>query len=101
VTTNVEKTLGMSNLTREHLTQVISNNYNRWVTPSMVRVANIPVDKLSLQNITRFAHAGASDICINLADHVATLSDMRDQRLLLLSTGPAMWGSAVVRSVNS
>jgi 3-oxoacyl-[acyl-carrier-protein] synthase III len=101
VTMNVEKTLNLSNLTKACITNVISNNYNRWVTPSMIRLADIAVDKLSLHNIGRFAHAGASDICINLADHVATLPNMRDQRLLLLSTGPAMWGSAIVRSTTN
>ena len=102
VTTNIKNTLLKARVEKESLTTVISNNYNRWVTPAMIKIADIPVDKLNLANITRFAHAGASDICINLADHLDVMSGREDEKILLLSTGPVMWGSAIImRTTNN
>jgi 3-oxoacyl-[acyl-carrier-protein] synthase III len=97
---NIKQSLLKSGVEKNDLTRVISNNYNRWVTPGMVRVAGIPVEKISLENIPRFAHAGASDICINMADHLATSGNAKNEEILLLSTGPVMWGSAIVRNTS-
>lgn len=97
---NIKNSLRKARVEKNDLTRVISNNYNRWVTPSMIRVADIPVEKVSLENIPRFAHAGASDICINMADHLAASDNSKKEEILLLSTGPVMWGSAIVRSVS-
>jgi 3-oxoacyl-[acyl-carrier-protein] synthase III len=93
---NIKSSLLKARVEKNNLTRVISNNYNRWVTSAMVR----PTEKVSLENIPRFAHAGASDICINMADHLAASGNSKNEEILLLSTGPVMWGSAIVRNTS-
>lgn len=99
VTQNVQKALSHAGIGRKEITGVIPNNYNKWLTPSMVKLAGLSDELVQLDNIPRFAHAGASDICINLSDYTAGLENPKDEYLLLLSTGPAMWGSVVIKGV--
>ena len=95
VITNINNTLSASKVNKDEINMIVPNNYNKWIAPSMAQLADFPLEKVNMENISRFAHAGASDICINLADIVEKNND--PEKLLLLSSGPMMWATAILQ----
>jgi|SRR5579859_1391928 len=81
---------------RAGLTRIFTNNYSKNVCKSYLRLIRIPEDKIDLGNIARFGHAGAADICINISDYLASGQIAGKRSFLLLSSGPFMWGSALI-----
>ena len=90
----------LDNSIRDGLTKVFTNNYSTNVCKSFLRLMNVSTGKLFGANISRFGHAGAADICINMHDYLHG-EDIRDnESMLILSTGPFMWGTALIHSSN-
>jgi 3-oxoacyl-[acyl-carrier-protein] synthase III len=82
---------------RTKIRQVFTNNYGRNICKSYLKLINIDTEKVYLENIERFGHVCASDICINLCDYVESENNLNDgQELFVLSTGPFMWGGMLI-----
>jgi 3-oxoacyl-[acyl-carrier-protein] synthase III len=93
-----EATLAAAELEPEKISKLVLNNYNLSIVRLFRSQLGIPIERMYLRNIARFAHAIASDNLINLSDHVAAEGTLEHEHSLLLSAGPVMWGGAVLRS---
>ena len=100
IRSTVNKSFDNTILKREEITKVFTNNYSKTVCHGFLRLIDIPEEKLFADNIPRFGHAGAADICINLHDYLNDQFKETRENLFLLSTGPFMWGSAIINSVD-
>jgi 3-oxoacyl-[acyl-carrier-protein] synthase III len=96
-----DDTLRSARLDASQIHSFILNNYNLSIVRLLHRQLAAPLDRLYIANISRFAHAVASDNLINLADQVASQGMTENELRMLLSAGPVMWGGAVVRSNRS
>jgi len=97
----VVKTLVSSATEISTITKVFTNNYSDNVCNGFLRLLGIPVTKLYSKNISRFGHAGAADICINFSDYQESTERANKETYLLLSTGPFMWGSALIQFIQN
>jgi len=101
----IKKVTSRSLATKENarvsVTKIFTNNYSINVCKSYLRLIRIPEDKIDLVNIGRFGHAGAADICINISDYLASVKTTDKEAFLLLSSGPFMWGSALIQELGS
>ena len=95
------KTLVATASPSQSVTRVFTNNYNEQTCKSYLRLLGLHQDKIDLSNISRFGHAGAADICINICDYLENHEQGDEESFLLLSSGPFMWGSALIRPVKT
>lgn len=79
--------------------KLILNNYNLSVTKSICMSLGFDVEQAYTDNISRFAHAIAADNLINLYDFSSTNNILVDDLILLLGTGPNMWGTTILQKV--
>jgi 3-oxoacyl-[acyl-carrier-protein] synthase-3 len=93
----VEDLLATVDLASEDVTQVLPNNYNRWVCRSMAELVGFPQERLYLDNIPRFAHALAADNPINLVDIERAGLLSSGDILALLGSGAFQWGCTILR----
>ncbi len=82
-----------------NISKVFTNNYSKNICKSYSTLLGLPENKVYLDNISRFGHAGATDICINFCDYLESNKSLEDT-FLLLSSGPFMWGSALINSLS-
>lgn len=78
---------------------VIPNNYNTWVLGNIARVLGVERSKVFAENIGRFAHANTADDFINLVDREVRSALPDGAHVLLLGTGPSMWGLTLLRKL--
>jgi 3-oxoacyl-[acyl-carrier-protein] synthase-3 len=76
---------------------LIANNYNTWVNGNIVRTLKLPRRVLYADNIGRIAHVNTADNLINLRDWETSAAGRRDADVLMLGTGPNMWGLTLLR----
>jgi 3-oxoacyl-[acyl-carrier-protein] synthase III len=87
---------------RKSISQVFTHNYSHNICRSYCRLIQIPESKASLENVGRYGHVCAADLCINLCDFLeANNHPQEPQEYLLLSTGPFMWGSALITATKN
>ncbi len=77
--------------------RLIPNNYNRWVSRSMAKIAGFPEDRVYLDNVPRFAHALAADNPINLDDYHRERRPPSGECVALLGSGAFQWGVSLMR----
>lgn len=96
------KTFAGNEESRKRVTRVFTNNYSHNICKSYLRLINIDESKASLDNVGRYGHVCAADLCINLCDFLESdyVPDGHHE-FLLLSTGPFMWGSALITAVKN
>lgn len=92
----IKEVLDQEEIWIEDICRVVTNNYNKWVTPSMLELVGIKKHQMYLENISKFGHAGSSDIGINLSELFAVEEIDWPAKLLTVSTGPNMWGAAIL-----
>ena len=97
VTETIQGALTQAEIQVNDITKVMSNNYNKWISPSMLRLSDISSHQIYMDNISRFGHAGSSDIVLNLTEFMSTADSELANNLLLLATGPMMWGASVLK----
>jgi 3-oxoacyl-[acyl-carrier-protein] synthase III len=97
ITGLVDELLGTFDVDREEVSRVLPNNYNRWVCRSMAELVGFTEDHLFLDNVSRFAHAFASDNVINLADFETAGLATAGDTLALFGTGGFQWGCTLVQ----
>ena len=101
IKTVTDRSLSANENTKAGLTQIFTNNYSKNVCKGYLRLIRVPEEKIDLVNVARFGHAGAADICINISDYLASVKTTEKREFLLLSSGPFMWGSALIRDLGS
>lgn len=97
ITRTISGALNQAQVQVGDINKVITNNYNKWVTPSMLRLGGIESHQVYLDNIPYFGHAGSADVALNLSEFLPSMDGKSANNLLLLSSGPMMWGSSVMR----
>lgn len=96
------KTFTGSEESRKTISRVFTHNYSHNICRSYCRLLQIPESKVSLDNVGRYGHVCAADLCINFCDFLEMNNDRQGQQeYLLLSTGPFMWGSALITDVKN
>src|SRR5688572_25333876 len=97
IRTVAARTFAGKEASRKTITQVFTHNYSVNICRSYCRLMNIPESRASLDNVGRYGHVCAAYLCINLCDFLETNNYRQEQQeYLLLSTGPFMWGSALI-----
>jgi 3-oxoacyl-[acyl-carrier-protein] synthase III len=96
------KTFAKREESRKTITRVFTHNYSHNISRSYCRLVQIPESKAFTNNTSRYGHVCASDLCINLCDFLEMNGALQEpQEFLLLSTGPFMWGSALITAINN
>lgn len=89
--------LASTETTVEQIDCVLPNNYNLWVLGNIGRVLGVDRKKVFADNIPRFAHANTADDFINLVDREEMQELSPGSIVLMLGTGPNMWGLTLLR----
>ena len=92
-----ETALEAAGIGHEDVAQLIPNNYNKWVSRSMAKVAGFAEDRVYLDNVPRFAHALAADNPINLDHYHRERKPPAGEWIGLLGSGAFQWGFTLVR----
>jgi 3-oxoacyl-[acyl-carrier-protein] synthase-3 len=72
---------------------LVTNNYARRTLHEFADMAQLPHDRLFLDNVARHGHVFTADGLINLADLTRTADVPAGDRVLVLSSGPLTWGA--------
>ncbi len=73
--------------------QLLTNSVNLSILRIISRQTKVDVDRIYSKNISRFAHCDCSDILINLADYELEKEGEKSDPVLLLASGPYVWGA--------
>jgi 3-oxoacyl-[acyl-carrier-protein] synthase III len=92
-----EKVRAFTDVKPEDFRQLISNNYNLSVIRTICELLQFEPGQLYTKNIARLAHAIAADNLVNLLDYSKEEKINAGELIMLLGTGPAMWGATVLR----
>ncbi len=80
---------------------LITNNYARSTRNEFAQITGVGIERAFEGSVARVGHVLAADPLINLAELDATAQLDVDQRVLLLATGPMIWGASAVRKTAS
>lgn len=80
----------------EDYLKLITNNYSENTLRMLSYQAGFTNEQLFMDNLSRFAHAFASDNLINLKDYCDLNEVKSGDKFMLLSTGPVTWGAVDV-----
>lgn len=81
----------------EDFAALMMNNASLSVARVFSEQTGIPVSRIFIENIPRYAHCDAADNLINLHDYALAGSQKAGALYLLLASAPYMWGAAALR----
>ena len=93
----IDGLLAAQGLSLAEIDLVIPNNYNQSVVRTVGAMIGVPAARVYGRNIARMAHAIACDNLVNLRDARDETAIAPGAKLLLIGTGPNVWGASLVR----
>jgi 3-oxoacyl-[acyl-carrier-protein] synthase III len=93
--------LERNRMTPKDIRQLIVNNYNTYVMTSVAKLFGFEREQVFLDNVQRTAHVNSADNLINACDLLKAGRVAAGERVLVVGTGPSLWGASLLRVVGA